>query len=109
MRHAHVMAEQTQQYSETLSRIHVVVDNEDPAFGGCGDLRMPVLRGRCLPWRPFSQTRQPDNKLAAGARTFASRLDRAAVHFDQAAHQSQPDAESTLRMVQDAVRLDKGL
>src|SRR5918995_1197571 len=42
--------------------------------------------------------RQTNNKFAALARAFASSLDVPAMHFDQAANQSEPDTQPTLSL-----------
>src|SRR5205823_15014591 len=84
-----------QQLGEHLQSVLVVVDEEDapaarrPADGAAA---MPGGRGGLHPFR----SRQADGEYAplAGARALSAHA--AAMELDQAAHQGEPDAESTV-------------
>src|SRR5262245_1478434 len=90
-----LMTHDPQQYRETIDRIDVVVDHQDPATRGTRARSDRNASGG----RPTARFRnwQADRELAAGSRAAAGRRDAAAMQLDQAIHERESHPEAAVR------------
>src|SRR3569623_524270 len=96
------MTPDAQQQRERFGSVLVVVDHQYA-------MPPPLARpGRRLSWQlgfMDQHTGQADREHTALAASLANRYHRAAMHGDQAPHQSESDAEAAVRLIHAGVTL----
>src|SRR4051812_25265852 len=115
MDHFGLMSFEAEQQGQALRPGDIVINHEhlaaprsgaslaglDTVLSGIACRRRGLLNG----WLYRFPHREPDAELASLAQAFACRLNRSAVHFDQASHQGQAEAQASLRAVKRTVDL----
>src|SRR5262249_14968699 len=99
----HAMSERLEEQLQRLTRVVIVLDDED-ATAALRDAR----RGRGVR-RLGGGDRQPYGELGAAAAALADRGDRAVMHLDEPAAQREADTEATDRAIHRLLRLSEEL